>query len=143
MFLEFLSEYLLVFLTGAVHEGRVESWWKEFGSKWHSAFKQGCKSCYTIDKCIRSLKLFSAAYCRPYTSVMLLVSGRWVESRKGKRDPITARFEPTRLFHVFSQNASNPENCVYELHAVPKDIDSSNPEGISCYILARFKHCLH
>ena len=34
------------------------------------------------------------------------------------------------MIHLYYfQTASNPENCVYEVHAVPKQIDSSNPEG--------------
>ncbi|XP_015755385.1 PREDICTED: coatomer subunit alpha-like [Acropora digitifera] len=49
--------------------------------------------------------------------------------RNSSRTPVySMSFNPAENCVLLCTNASNPENCVYELHAVPKEIDSSNPE---------------
>lgn len=49
--------------------------------------------------------------------------------RNSSRTPVySMSYNPAENCVLLCTNASNPENCVYELHAVPKEIDSSNPE---------------
>ncbi|EDO39748.1 predicted protein [Nematostella vectensis] len=49
--------------------------------------------------------------------------------RNSTRTPVhSLSFNPAENCILLNTSASNPENSVYELHAIPKQIDSSNPE---------------
>ncbi|XP_031557525.1 coatomer subunit alpha-like isoform X1 [Actinia tenebrosa] len=49
--------------------------------------------------------------------------------KNSSRTPVySLSYNPAENCVLVCTNATNPENCVYEVHAVPKQIDSSNPE---------------